>query len=57
MFDQSKVDMEEPIPDLDEVKEPGAQEEKTAGKDDAVPVPTPSQNAALPVGSQRRIAL
>lgn len=56
MFDQSKVDMEEGVPDLEETENPDAQEEKRSvvGENGSTSAPTP--NSVPPVGGKRRVS-
>ena len=47
MFDQSKIDTEEGVPDLEETENLNAQEEKRSVKGENAPTSAPSPNSCL----------
>lgn len=56
MFDQSKIDTEEGVPDLEETENLNAQEEKRSVKGENASTSAPSLNSVPPVGTKRRVS-
>ena len=56
MFDQSKIDTEEGVPDLEETEDPNAQEEKKSVKGENASTSAPSPNSVPLVGTKRRVS-
>ena len=56
MFDQSKIDTEEGVPDVEETENPNAQEEKRPVGGENASTSAPSQNSVPPVGTKRRVS-
>mgnify|MGYP007033322150 CR=1 FL=1 len=53
MFDQSKIDTEEGVPDLENLN---AQEEKRSVKGENASTSAPSPNSVPPLGTKRRVS-